>query len=261
MTNATADQLYLSRLILNPHSRQVMSEMAQPYEMHRTLMRAFPEATDDTQAKAREEFGVLFRVEVDDLQDAIKVFVQSNIEPNWSILDELDYLHVGTRMPACECKDIMPAYQEIDNGQLLSFRLRANPTKRIAKRDDPMKGKRVELSREDEQIDWLARKGQGSGKNVPGGFDLLTKKVKDINSETQSVPHINIRSEGKQTGRKRSLARGNAMTHLAVVYEGLLRVTDKKVFLDTLVQGLGAGKAFGFGLISIAPVHNSDTLS
>ena len=44
MTTVPIAPLYLSRLILNPRSRQVMSEMAHPYEMHRTLMRAFPEA-------------------------------------------------------------------------------------------------------------------------------------------------------------------------------------------------------------------------
>lgn len=33
--------LYLSRLILDLNCRQVRSEIAQPYEMHRTLMHAF----------------------------------------------------------------------------------------------------------------------------------------------------------------------------------------------------------------------------
>ncbi|HDR15457.1 MAG TPA: type I-E CRISPR-associated protein Cas6/Cse3/CasE, partial [Desulfobacteraceae bacterium] len=33
--------MYLSRLILDLNCRQVRSELAQPYEMHRTLMHAF----------------------------------------------------------------------------------------------------------------------------------------------------------------------------------------------------------------------------
>ncbi|HKV39599.1 MAG TPA: type I-E CRISPR-associated protein Cas6/Cse3/CasE, partial [Blastocatellia bacterium] len=61
MTAGATDALYFSRLLLNPRSRQVRSELANPYEMHRTLMRAFPKTTNDAQSTARNEFGVLFR--------------------------------------------------------------------------------------------------------------------------------------------------------------------------------------------------------
>ena len=254
MATATTP-LFLSRLILNPRSRQVMSEMAHPYEMHRTLMRAFPKAADDSQSKARDEFGVLFRADVDDLRGVVKVYVRSRIEPNWSFLNGLnDYLCKGGEMPDYEYKDIMPACRKIQNGQVLSFRLRANPTKRVAKHEDTMKGKRVELRREDEQINWLIRKGQVMGKGVPGGFDLLMKKVKDAKGEERLVVRVSVCSEGKQKGHKREAGSGHATTHLAVLFDGLLRVRDTNAFLETLVCGVGAGKAFGFGLLSVAPV-------
>lgn len=250
--------LYLSRLILNPRSRQVMSELAHPYEMHRTLMRAFPKATDDTQSKARDEFGVLFRAEADDLPRVVKVYVQSRIEPNWSFLNGLnDYLCTDAEMPEYEYKDIMPACRKIQNGQILSFRLRANPTKRIAKHDDTMKGKRVELRREDEQIAWLIRKGQGREKGVPEAFELLMKKGKDAEGKKRLIPRVNVCCEGKQTGRKRDAAHEHATTHLAVLFEGIMRVTDTNAFLETIVCGIGVGKAFGFGLLSVAPVNTS----
>ncbi len=246
--------LYLSRLLLSPRSRQVMSEMAHYYEMHRTLMRAFPKATDDTQSKARDEFGVLFRADVDDPRGVARVYVQSLVKPDWSFLDGLsDYLCADAETPNLSCKNIMPAYQNLHNGQILSFRLRANPTKRIAKHDDTMKGKRVELTRENEQIDWLIRKGQEREKGVPGGFELLMNEVKDVRGEIRMLPRINVCSEGKQKGRKRDAACGHVTTHLAVLFEGLLRVTDKNAFLETLIRGIGSGKALGFGLLSVAP--------
>jgi len=245
--------LYLSRLLLNPRSRQVMSEMAHPYEMHRTLMRAFPKVSDDAQAKAREAFGVLFRAEADDKRGEIRVYVQSCVEPDWSFLEDLnDYLLSDAETPGYEYKDILLAYQRIQDGQIFSFRLRANPTKRIAKNDDKMKGKRVELRCEEEQIDWLIRKGQGRSKGAPGGFELLTKPGWDI-----AVPSVKVSREGKHTGRKRDAVSGHATTHAACLFEGLLRVTDADAFLKTLVHGIGSGKAFGFGLLSIAPVRSS----
>ena len=36
--------MYLSQLTLNPRTRRVQRELANPYELHRTLMRAYPEA-------------------------------------------------------------------------------------------------------------------------------------------------------------------------------------------------------------------------
>ena len=42
--------LYLSRLALNPRSRQAQAEIRDPYQMHRTLSKAFPEGDDAQQA-------------------------------------------------------------------------------------------------------------------------------------------------------------------------------------------------------------------
>lgn len=257
MTTFPIAPLYLSRLLLNPRSRQVMAEIGNPYEMHRTLMHAFPKATDDTKRKVREEFGVLFRAEVDDLPRAVKVYVQSQVKPDWSFLDEMkDYLSTDTEMPECEYKDIMPACRSIRNGQVLTFRLRANPTKRIWKDDDRMKGKRVELRCEDEQMDWLIRKGLEREKGRPGGFEILMNQVEDHSGQTRQVPRVTIRIEEKQKCRKEEKGRFHETTHLAVRFDGLLRITDADALQETLVRGIGPAKAFGFGLLSIAAIHH-----
>ncbi len=244
MTVAATDALYLTRLLLNPRSRQVMSELAHPYEMHRTLTRAFPGESDGGPGR------VLFRLEEDRLSERPMVLVQSEKNPTWSFLDGLsDYLTGDVETP----KNIMPAYQSLHNKQILRFRLRANPTKRIATQDDPMKGKRVELARENEQIEWLMRKGLEREKGVPGGFELLLREVRDTRGEVRLLPRVDVSTEGKQKGHKRYGASGHVTTHLAVLFEGLLRVTDKDGFLETLIRGIGSGKAFGFGLLSVAP--------
>ncbi|MBM3299495.1 MAG: type I-E CRISPR-associated protein Cas6/Cse3/CasE [Deltaproteobacteria bacterium] len=249
--------LYLSRLLLNPRSRQVMMEMVHPYEMHRTLMRAFPNSIDDIESKARGEFGVLFRADVDDLTGVVMVYVQSRIEPNWSFLDgRYDYLCRDTGKLAYACKDIMPACAKIQDGQVFSFRLRANPTKRVGKvtrGDSDLKGKRVGLLREDEQIAWLIRKGREREKGRPGGFEILMAEVVDRYGQIREVPRVEIRREEKQRGRKKGPRTFDEMTHLAVRFDGLLRITDANAFRETLARGIGSAKAFGFGLLSVAP--------
>lgn len=256
MSKSHCSSLYLSRLLLNPCSRQVMSEMAHPYEMHRTLMRAFPVMEGQTEVKAREKFSVLFRAETDEKSRLVKVYVQSLAEPDWSFLDGMNgYLYDGAEAIAYEHKDIWPALQKLQSGKILSFRLRANPTKRIAKKGDPLKGKRVELRREDDQIAWLLRKGGEMGKDMPGGFDLLTKKVIDGQGKEFLVPRVHISPEGKYTGRKKDAAVGRSTTHFSVHFEGLLQITDAEAFRNTLIRGIGSGKAFGFGLLSVAPAE------
>ncbi|GFP24433.1 hypothetical protein HKBW3S09_01900, partial [Candidatus Hakubella thermalkaliphila] len=37
------------------------------------------------------------------------------------------------------------------------------------------------------------------------------------------------------------------------VFEGVLAVKDSGLFLNALRQGVGPGKAYGFGLLSLAP--------
>ena len=37
-----------------------------------------------------------------------------------------------------------------------------------------------------------------------------------------------------------------------VLFEGRLRVTDAALFRQTLEHGIGSGKAYGFGLLSVA---------
>ncbi len=246
--------IYLSRLLLNPHSKQVLSELDHPYEMHRTLMRAFPQMLTEDTAGARERYGVLFRADNDEKCPCVKVYVQSLLKPDWSFLDGLNgYIYEGTDALAYEHKDIWPVWQKLQCGHILSFRLRTNPAKRIAKECDPLKGKRVELRREDEQIAWLFRKGREMGKDIPGGFDLLTKKLRDGQGKEFLVPRVHVSPEGKYTGRKKDASGGHSITHFAVRFDGLLRVTDPDAFRQTLVRGIGSGKAFGFGLLSIAP--------
>lgn len=206
--------MYLSRLILNPRNRQVQSELANPYEMHRTLSRAF--AADYENERA------LFRVDVDRRTGVPTVLVQSRHEPDWSVLPDGGYLlRGGDDNPAC--KPIDPVFGA---GQLLSFRLRANPVRR-----DKASGDRQGLLQEDQQRAWLDRKGE------TGGFRVVRCHV---------IP------EGLLSIRQRRAGTEHTLSLLSVRFEGLLQVTDPQALRRTLEQGIGPAKGLGFGLLSLA---------
>ena len=46
-------------------------------------------------------------------------------------------------------------------------------------------------------------------------------------------------------------ARRNPVTILSVTYEGILTVVNSESFRKTLVEGLGRGKAFGMGMLTV----------
>jgi len=250
--------LYLSRLILDLNCRQVQSEIAQPYEMHRTLMHAFDGHPVSEGERPREKFKVLFRADVDDQNGRAVVYVQSIAEPDWSYLDQCkNYLLSEENLQNPAYKNVAESYRGLRNGQTLSFSLRANPTKRIfkpSKGDDMLKGKRVALLREEEQVDWLVRKGDEREKSCPGGFEILAKEIQEQNDGIRQIVHVNTTIEGKQTGHKKDKKderREHRMTHLTVRFDGLLRITDPEAFRETLTRGIGPAKAFGCGLMLV----------
>lgn len=215
--------MYLSRLILNPRSRRVQREAADPYQMHRTIMRAFPNHL--TEGAER----VLFRLEHQPRAGILTLLVQSLTVPDWSWLETPDcgnYLlsMTGDLNPAV--KAFTPVFTA---GQLLVFRLRANPT--VKRKFADGAHKRIGLYDESKQIGWLRRKGEH------GGFEVLS-----------------VRTSGCSLVRA-TVARANGFHRaqiLSVQFEGVLRVTNPLEFQDTIRQGVGSAKGLGFGLLSVA---------
>jgi CRISPR system Cascade subunit CasE len=205
--------MYLSNLILNPRSRQANIDKGNPYELHRSLMLAFP-------AFDHEQERVLFRLE---MRPDNQVLVQSTLIPDWSRLAE-NYL---VSPPV-----IKPLELSLTPGQLLRFRLRANPSKR-----DPQTHKRVGLYSDAERLDWLRRKGEQNGYSFEPENVTLT-----------SAPwqHLSIPSN---LGGKRQQAKFNF-----VDFNGVLRVIDPDQLVESIRQGVGPAKGFGCGLLSLARV-------
>jgi CRISPR system Cascade subunit CasE len=232
--------MILSKLVLNSRSREVIRDLGDCHQMHRTILSAFPE----TAGAARAEFGVLFRVEWGGAGRPA-LLVQSRERPDWSKLPAT-YL---TEPP--DDKDVSEAYASIAAGATFRFRLRANPTRRIDTKSGPggerRNGRRVELRTEDAQLQWLRRKGEAHG------FEVLSVRA------SGEVPNVRVSDEGKSRGhRTNGSGHGKStLTFASVLFEGVLRVSDAEAFRIALAQGIGSAKAYGFGLLSVAPAGPS----
>lgn len=142
--------MYLSQLALDLRNRVARRDLADRYELHRTIMAAFPDGLS-------QEERVLFRVEESQQEPLARILVQSLDEPDWAKATNVNltgYLH--SRAPLKMRPVQLP---HVSQGQITMFRLQANPT---VKRE----GKRHALYSEDACIEWLIRKGKDHGFEV-----------------------------------------------------------------------------------------------
>lgn len=237
--------IFLSRLQLDPLARRVQTELARPYEMHRTLCHAFPDLAGDSWTAAR----VLFRV--DDDGGRLRLLVQSKREPDWRAfsrhLNNARYL-----LTAPQVKEWQPQFNA---GQTLRFRLQANPTFR-PKKEDGSDGERRGLYREHERLDWLARQSARCGFALP-----RTRMTLQRNGELvifRGRPHEELELDvpicqvvDLNDGRRFQLP-DRKIQFSAARFDGVLQISDADLFTDALESGIGPAKGFGFGLLSVA---------
>lgn len=204
--------MHLTQLRLDPQSAQARRDLADPYDMHRTLVRAFVQ--DETQTPPR----FLWRLEPVAAWSQPVVLVQSAHAADWSFLGGLAGYLMRGELPNTRQFDLEP-WLKADRPY--RFRLMANPTV-------TRQGKRYGLVGEEAQMAWLNRQGERAG------FKVLTGMVSG-----SDVLH------GRKGAMRVSLRR--------VCFEGSLQPTDPAVLAQAVSDGIGPGKAFGCGLLSLAP--------
>lgn len=233
--------MYLSRLLINPRDQQARHDLADCQALHARLLSAFPHIEDQGD-DARAQFGLLYRID-ENAKGQIQVLAQSSDMPNWSSLPPGYLLMTGdTENPACKAVDGF--YESLAAGTVLRFRLRANPTKKIDTKSGPdgvrRNGKRIELRSEEQWLAWLQRKSEQHG------FALNTSGMDSQRLNAQAT------DQGKMLGKRNGTEGRGRITLASVLFNGVLAITDAERFRKALRQGIGSGKAYGFGLLSVA---------
>lgn len=218
------------------------------YHVHQRLCMAFPSAkrkvddADFLKPFEPEDFGdnqvhvtrgadagFLFRVDPL-LSGRVMILVQSALKPDWEYaFHNADFLMAAP--PQAKSFDV-----DFTEGQSLQFRLLANPTRKIDTKSGQdgrrRNGKRVPV-RDDQLFDWLGCRAKPAGFVVERGSTAVQPGYICVNK----------------------MRDGNGYRMRSARYEGVLEVTDPASIEDALVRGIGPGKAFGFGLLSIVPIR------
>ena len=145
----------------------------------------------------------------------------SNIGINHILSHDGDKNNISDKTLAYE-----PFLGRIENGQVWNFRLCANPVEH--KKQDPSdkRGKIYALRSIEEQLEWLNKQG------IKYGFTVNGCSV--IGDSWIAFEKVRIR---------------------AITYDGILTITDADAFRTALTQGIGRGKAYGCGLLTVAKVQ------
>lgn len=221
----------LFRIHLNPRCKEARRDLADPYQMHATLCRAFFPAQTPCPPGS-----LLWRLEPEtDAEGQARVLIQSHETPDWSRIPVPEWL-------AQDEPGKMLVLDAIQAGQTFRFRLRANPCKTV-------QGKRQGLVHPEAQKNWLV------GKSEQHGFILPTPDALDYfdfvkSPKAKPYPDVRVSQDQMLAGRRHD---GTTIRVFSVLYEGRLVVSDPDQFRVAIQKGIGHGKVMGLGLLSVAP--------
>jgi len=218
--------LFLNRLTLNLGHRDVRRDLANAYDMHRTLARAFVSGPDADV----EPF--LWRLEASRDAEPPRLLVQSQVDAQWGQLPADYVLDLAQR-------SWMPE-EVFGKGKAVTFRVRANPTvnrvPQTSPTEEPSNGtsrgkrKRLGLWREDEQLEWLQRQADRLG----------------LSKVEAAVSHAE---------RLRCRRGAAVMTVSAAQFDGQATIADPDALAAGVRSGIGHARMLGLGLVSVAPLR------
>ncbi len=203
-----------------------MAALSSPHIIHAAVESSFP--PEETAVKSRN----LWRI--DRLGPDTFLLVLGKRKPDFThVVEQFGWPEAEQKW---KTKNYTPLMDQIKTGQKWRFRLRANPVHSV--RDAPEvkegsagRGKVYAHVTVRQQEEWLFER---AGKN---GFAVAEGSFR--------VVHREFRRFRRQR---------NFITLGIATFEGILEVTDVSLFLCALVRGIGRGKAFGCGLLTIVGV-------
>lgn len=139
---------------------------------------------------------------------------------------------------AIDSRSYQPLLDAVSNGQEFRFRLRANPIINKYREERNQRSARVPIVGLEAQLGWLERQADRHG------FELARSRMRQ--------PEVLVHDQENMQFSKQN---GRIVTIRAVVFDGILRVTDAELFRSALVSGIGPAKAYGCGLLTLAPVN------
>lgn len=216
--------MYLTRMALNPARRGTRFLLGSPQRMHAAVLSAFPPDTPVETPAGR----VLWRV--DRNVSSLLLYISSPSVPDLTHLVEQAGWPLSSTAPWSTVA-VGSLHERLAEGQRWVFRLTANPVHNVGC-DAGKRGKRYGHVTVAQQEKWLRDRSRG------WGFEVVSAGVVD---------------RRRLTFARRSDGAARQVTISTATFDGLLRVTDPVALRSALTAGVGRAKAYGCGLLTLAP--------
>ena len=216
-----------TRIRINPRHRAARHALASNERIHAIVQRATAAGSPDG-----DQQRTLWRLDPGHTVHAL--YIVSSGYVNAAVIQE----QLGAELWDIAIRTNDPFLAQLATGQQWRFRLKANPTKNIGSRQPGIRGKRIPITKQDEQIEWLTRQASRCGFHVP------------INR--LDVPEVIIRDSGAVSFMRQD----RQVTLHSAIFDGFLAIDDPAAFRQALITGIGRGRGYGFGLLTIVPVPN-----
>ncbi|MFJ9552883.1 type I-E CRISPR-associated protein Cas6/Cse3/CasE [Nocardiopsis sp. NPDC101807] len=232
--------MYLSRVFLNPRRQGTTLFIGSPQRLHAAVLASFPH---DPPTGATEGPRVLWRLDTDDWRRPV-LWVTSPGKPSFEHITD-DYGWPSSDLPF-ETRSMDALLERLAPGQEYVFRTTVNPVKAQAGTPDEEgkrgRGKIVPLAGAAARVEWFVDRAPRWGFEVPLSGVQPPKGGTAWAVETRASQGLRFRKGG-----------GSGQVVLrTVTLEGRLRVTDADLFRRTLTRGIGRGRGYGCGLVSLA---------
>ncbi|KPI15681.1 CRISPR-associated protein, Cse3 family [Actinobacteria bacterium OK074] len=258
---------FLSKVPLNPRRNGALALIGNPHALHATVLAGIARQPVTERVLWRLETGNRHRPEL---------LVLTESRPDWTHIVE----QVG--WPAADdgqalTRDYTPLLQRIAVGREFAFRLTANPVQEVrypqkmtdeqkalrAKQDAVeglrkergVRGFRVPHRTAAQQLHWLLSRADRLGFTIPRTEAAPTSA--DLGFDEPGEPAPDVALTARDVLRFRKHKGGREVVVATATFQGRLRVADTDVFRTTLLNGIGRSKAYGQGLLTLAPLPES----
>lgn len=207
--------MYLTRMELDTDRRSTRKLLTSRSRIHGMVEGAF--------SGGRERR--LWRL--DSLGGRLYILVLSEEKPNL----EAAVREYGNLEEGFLTREYEPLLTRITDQSQWRFRLVANPTQSISRASTGKRGKVRACAGVVQQEDWLRKRAGKHGFMMEeGGFRVVGNDWHIFHKREEKDRYVSLRE---------------------VSYEGVLTVTDVEKFKELLCRGMGRGRAYGMGLLTI----------
>jgi CRISPR system Cascade subunit CasE len=256
---------YLSKIRINPLRQKGRQLLGNPHIAHAMITGGI--ATQPVTER------ILWRIDTANPRQP-DLLVLTSTKPDWShIVEQAGWPHAEGEHALV--RDYEPLLRHLAVGREYAFKLTANPVQNTVNPLKPSaqqhehrtkghtRAYRVPHTTIAHQTAWLVRKLPDLGFTIPqiipdgpapAGDPADQGAARTAAPAAPAVHDVVITARERLSFTKNTTYTGPRVSLVTATYEGRLRVTDVQMLREKLLDGIGPAKAYGCGLLTLAPL-------